>query len=185
MRKQIIISSLILLFLVIGTILVVLIGKGYTFDISGGNVELAGTGLLVATSSPDGASVYINGHLTTATDNTINLAPGQYDVKIFKDGYFPWEKKITLKKEVVSKADALLFPTAPQLQSITNIGILNPTLDPTGTKLAYIISSQSATKNGIYILDMTVRPILTLQSSSTQIADDTINTFSKASPLLL
>lgn len=173
-------SSLIVFSLILATVIVIIYGKGYTLNLGGGAPILSGTGLLVATSSPDGAEVLINGHLTTATDNTINLAPGDYDVKIFKEGYFAWEKKITIKKEVVSKADALLFPNAPQLASITNVGISNPILDPNQTKIAYTVASQSAVKNGIYILDMSIRPILTLQNSSTQIADDTINTFSNA-----
>lgn len=183
MRKQVIISALIILFLLIGTVLVVMFGKGYRFGFGGNGPILSGTGLLVATSSPDGAQVFVNGHLTTATDNTINLAPGEYDIKIFKDGYFPWQKKITIKKEVVSKADALLFPKAPKLESITNIGILNPVLDPSKTKIAYLVASQSAVKNGIYILDMTSRPILTLQSASSQIVNDTTDIFSSSALL--
>jgi hypothetical protein len=180
MKKQIALSALILLFLIAGTIIVVIYGRGYRFSFGGNGAILAGTGLLVTTSSPNGAQVFINGHLTTATDNTINLAPGDYDVKIFKDGYSPWEKKITVSKETVSKADALLFPTAPQLESITNIGIENPVLDPSKTKIAYNVASQSAVKNGIYVFDMTARPILTLQSASTQITTDTVNAFSTA-----
>lgn len=181
MRRQVVIYSLILLFLIVGTIIAVLFGSGYRFGFGQNGVILAGTGLLVATSTPDGASVYINGHLTTATDNTINLGPGDYDVKIFKDGYFAWEKKITIKKEVVSKADALLFPSAPKLENITNVGVLDPTLDPSRTKIAYLVASQSAAKNGIYVLDMTSRPILTLQSASSQIANETIDAFSSSS----
>ena len=180
MKKQIIVSFLILLAMVIATVLIILYGKGYRFGFDNGTPRVAGTGLLVATSAPDGAQVFINGHLTTATDNTINLAPGEYDVRIFKEGYFPWEKKIIVKKEVVSKADALLLPTAPKLESITNTGVLNPVIDPTRTRIAYGVASQSAVKNGLYILDMTLRPILTLQSSSSQIAPDTFSLFSQS-----
>jgi hypothetical protein len=178
--KKLIIPLLIILFLVIATVVVVLLGRGYGLNLNGSGPILSGTGLLVATSSPDGAQVIINGHLTTATDNTINLAPGDYDVKIFKEGYFPWEKKITVKKEVVSKADALLYPTAPQLTSITSVGVLNPVIDPSLTKIAYSVASQSAVKNGIYVLDMSVRPILTLQSASSQIAQDVTGAFSSS-----
>ena len=180
MKKQLIISFLIILFVTTGTIIAILFGKGYRFEFGQNGTILSGTGLLVATSSPDGAQVFINGQLTTATDNTINLAPGIYDVKIFKDGYIAWQKKITIKKEIVSKADALLFPTAPKLESITNIGISNPVLDPSKTKIAYLVASQSAVKNGIYVLDMTSRPILTLQSASSQIASEIIDVFSNS-----
>ncbi len=166
--------------MILATVLVVLYGKGYRFDFNRGTATISGTGLLVATSSPDGAQVFVNGHLTTATANTINLAPGTYDIKIVKEGYLPWEKSLVIKNEVVTKADALLFPTAPKLESITNLGAQNPVMDPSQTKIAYTVASQSAVKNGIYILDTTARPILTLQSSSSQIINDTVNTFSKA-----
>ena len=174
MKKQLLISGLIVLFLIIGTALSFFLVEVIPFNLNGSGPILSGTGLLVATSSPDGAQVFINGHLTTATDNTINLAPGEYDVKIFKDGYFPWEKKIVVQKEVVSKADALLFPTAPQLESITNIGVLNPVFDPSRTKLPILWLLNRQPKTAFMFLDMTCRPILTLQNTSTQIVDDTI-----------
>lgn len=181
MRRQLIITSSIFGFLVLITILVIFYGRGYRFGFDKGRPDFLGTGLLVATSSPDGAQVFINGHLATATANTINLSPGEYNVKIFKDGYFSWEKKIKIQKEVVTKVDALLFPTAPKLESITNIGVKTPVLDPSGSRIAFAIASQSARKNGIYVLDLTTRPILTLQSSSTQVVDDTIDQFSNSS----
>lgn len=158
----------------------VLYGKGYRFGSDFGKPKLQGTGLLVATSQPDGSQVFINGHLTTATNNTLNLPPDTYNIKIVKEGYFPWEKKIKVQKEVVSVTGALLFASAPKLESITEIGVSNPVIDPSGIKIAYTVASQSARKNGVYVLDMASRPILTLQSASTQIVDDTENSFSQA-----
>lgn len=180
MRKQVFISASILLFLALGTVAVVAYGRGYRFGLDQGKIQLSGTGMLVATSLPDGAQVFINDHLTTATDDTLNLFPGDYIIKIVKDGYFPWEKKIKLQKEVVAKAEARLFPTAPKLSNITTSGVGDPVIDPSMTKLAYTVASQSARKNGIYVLDMTSRPILTLQSASTQIVDETADAFSNA-----
>jgi hypothetical protein len=157
---------------------VVLYGKGYRIGLQTGKVELKGTGLLVAKSVPDAAQVYINGHLTTATDNTINLSPGTYEVKIYKDGYFEWKKNIIVQAEVVSRAEALLVPTAPKLESITDLGVSHPVADPSLTKIAFTVASQSAKRNGVYVIDMTVRPILTLQNALTQIADDSSDVFS-------
>lgn len=180
-KRQILLPLLILLFLLGGTTAVVLYARGYRFGFERGTPRLAGTGLLVATSIPDGAAVSINGHLTTATDNTINLAPGEYTVEISKEGYFPWKKKLKVQEEVVAKADALLFPTSPKLESITATGVQDPIIDPSYTKLAYTASSQSAhRKNGVYILDMNSRPILTLTSAATQIASDEVDLFSSS-----
>ncbi len=180
MRKQFLIPIAILLFLAITTATVSFYGKGYRFSFIEGKPQLSGTGLLVTNSTPNGAQVFLNGHLTTATDNTINLFPGEYQVRIVKEGYFPWEKKIKVTQEEVSKVDALLFPSAPQLVSITTTGIENPTIDPSLTRIAYTIASQSARKNGVYVLDMSTRPILTLQSAATQLADETTDKLSKA-----
>lgn len=181
MKKQFFLSLSVILFLVIGTVAVIMYGRGYRFGLTSGKPDLSTTGLLVATSNPDGAQVFIDNHLTTATDNTINLYPGEYTVRIFKEGYLPWEKKIKIQKEVVSKAEALLLPNAPKLESITSLGVQSAAIDPSFTKIAYTVSSQSLKKNGIYVLDMSSRPILTMQSASVQIADDTTDTFSKAS----
>ncbi len=171
---------MIFLGLVLATILVVLYGKGYRFGIGAGKIEFNGTGLLVAKSIPDGAQVFVDGKLKTATDNTINIAPGEYEVKIKKEGYFEWNKKVKIQTEVVTKAEALLVPTAPKLESITDIGAARPIIDPTLTKVAFIVSSQSATRNGIYVFDMRSNPLLTLQNSSTQIVDDSTDLFSEA-----
>ena len=179
--KRIIVYVATVVFLITMTIAVILYGKGYNFNFGDGKIGISGTGLLAATSQPDGAGIYINNHLTSATNNTINLPPGEYDVKISKSGYSPWNKKIKIEKEVVSSAYALLIPTAPKLNNVTQMGVSNPVLDPTRTKIAYTVSSlDDPRKNGIYILDMGLRPILTLQSSSSQIVDNTIDNFSKA-----
>jgi hypothetical protein len=180
MKKSWFVPTVVLIAIIVVTVVVVLYGKGYKLGFEKGKIGIAGTGLLVATSIPDGAQVLINGHLTTATDNTINLSPGTYNVKIYKEGYFPWEKTLVIKTEVVTKADALLLPTAPKLESVSKYGVNNPVVDPTLTRIAYTTSSQSLKKNGIYILDTTIKPILTLQSASTQITDDTIAQFSTA-----
>lgn len=181
-RRQAIFSIVVLLFLIAVTILVILYGKGYRLFVQHGEPTISKTGILNFSSDPTGAQVYIDGHLTTATNNTLNLTPGKYSVTIVKDGYLPWKKDFEIMREVVSNADATLFPQAPSLQSISTFGIQSAIIDPTGTKLAFNISSNSARQNGIYVYDMTSRsfPILAGQSSTTQIVDDTIDKFSES-----
>ncbi|MBI5044661.1 MAG: PEGA domain-containing protein [Candidatus Levybacteria bacterium] len=180
-RGNIFISLIILIFLLLGTTLVILYARGYRFNLLQGKPNISKTGLLVTTSIPDGAQVIINGNLTTATDNTLDLLPGEYDVKIVKDGYFPWEKKLKVQKELVTKADALLYPIAPKLESITTAGVKEPVIDPSQTKIAFKVASQSALKNGIYVYDMNARVVLSLQTAAKQIANDTAALFSTAS----
>ena len=185
MNRHIVFSAVAFGFIVLATIVFILYGKGYRFGFDKGKIELSGTGLLVAKSIPDGAQVFLNDNLTTATNNTINLSPKEYRVRIFKEGYFAWEKTIKIQKEVVSKAEALLFPTAPKLESITDIGVKDMVIDPSHTKIAFTVASESARRNGVYVLDMSSRPILTLQSAYSQIADDTFAILSQSCWLLL
>lgn len=181
-KKQLLLSFLVFFLLIGATILFVLYGRGYRLGFNQGEPQLAKTGILQISSKPTGSQVYIDGHLTTATNNAVNLTPGKYTIKITKDGYNEWEKDVQINREVVTSIDALLLPKAPALQSISTFGVESASIDPSGTKLALRIASNSAKKNGIYVLDMTNRgfPVLAGQSSSTQIVDDTTDTFSQA-----
>ena len=178
LRRHIWTTGLTLFFLILATVGAVLYGMGYRLGFSDSGPKLSQTGILNASSSPTGAQVYVNGHLTIATNNEVNLTPGKYTIRMSKEGYQDWDKDVVIQDQVVTNADALLLPAAPTLQSIATVGINTPILDPTGTKLAYTVGSQSGTLNGIYVLDMTARnfPILPIQSSSLQIISDTPDT---------
>lgn len=174
MRKRVILSIITLLFLIGATTAVIIYGRGYRLSLDENRVRLAGTGLLVATSNPDGASIFLNGRLTSATNTTLNLVPGTYDVRIVKDGYLPWEKRLQVQEEIVTKAQAQLLPQAPKLESLTSIGAKNPLLDPTRTRIAFHVNTLTDQKNGIYVLDMAGRPILTRQNAASLIANDVV-----------
>lgn len=180
MRKRVFFFFLTIFLLLSGTTLVILYGRGYRLNFQKDRTIISGTGLLVATSTPDGAQIFLNDKLVSATNNTLNLLPGDYEVRIIKTGYLPWAKKLKIQKEVVVKTDALLFPVAPKFESLTSMSISTPILDPTKMLIAYKITALTPEKNGIYLLDMGGRPILTLQSGATKIANDTQVPFSKA-----
>lgn len=128
-------------------------GRGYRLNLK--KTSLTTTGLISATSDPIAAQVYINGTLKTATNNSFNLEPGWYKVNISKEGYIPWEKDMRIQGEVVSRADAFLFPTNPSLSPLTTLGVDRPVLSPDGGKVAYIIPTDHldgnyAKKSGLW-----------------------------------
>ncbi len=169
MNKRILATLFSLLCIVGGTVLAIKYAQGYRPTTTG---NLKATGLLAANSFPNGASVYINGNLTTATDTTLNLDPGEYDIEIKKDGYSPWKKKVHIEKELVVQTNAVLFPTAPSLTPLTFTGAENLTPSPDGQQILYTTASSSASKNnGIYVMNMTDSPIA-LQRSPVQIAQN-------------
>ncbi|HUS51942.1 MAG TPA: PEGA domain-containing protein [Candidatus Bathyarchaeia archaeon] len=136
--------------------LVIKLASGYRPDVT--NLTLRPTGLLAATSTPTGAQVFIDGKLTSATDTTLNLSPGTYEVELKKDGFIPWKKTLELEKELVVETNAYLFPAFPDLRPLTFTGAQNPVVSPDGQKVAFAVSGASTGKDGLWILDLADRP---------------------------
>lgn len=163
-----------ILLVIAGTYIAVKLGQGYRPTRQG---NVAGTGLLAANSFPPGAEVYINDKLTTATDDTLNLAPGQYTVKINKDGYLPWEKLLEVQAELVTQTNAELFRAVPSLSPLTLNGASRIHPAPNGQRIAFVVASASAqAKNGLYVIDLNTGPFPGGSSQPRQIAKN-INQF--------
>ena len=154
-------------FIFSGTFLMIRYAQGYRPTKT---LTIKGTGLLSANSYPTAGEVYINGKLTTATDNTLNLDPGTYDIEIKKDGYHTWSKKLKIEAELVTETNAQLFPASPSLEPLTYTGATMPVPAPDGTKLSFTVASSSAVaKNGLYVQELTSSPIA-LNKTARQIA---------------
>lgn len=145
-RNRILLFGLSLFVVATSSYLVILFARGYRPNISQKSIDA--TGLLFATSVPDAAQVYLNGTLSTATNGTLNLPPGAYQIEIKKESYQPWKKMLTLENEIVTKASALLFPTIPSLKAVSTSGASIPTLSPDGSKAAFVFVHK------LYILDL-------------------------------
>lgn len=135
-----------------GSFFLIQFAKGYRPDFA--KKTFKPTGLLVATSVPEGAQVFIDGKLVSATNNTISLAPGDYEVEIKRDGFSTWKKAIKIEKEIVARTDAYLFPLFPDLKALTFTGAINPVLSPDVTKAVYAIDGDASGKNGLWVLDL-------------------------------
>lgn len=177
MAKRLIFSFIVICIIVASTLTVIAFAKGYRLDFD--NKNLSSTGILAIASSPDGASVYANGELITATNSSINLSPSWYDVKVVKEGYIPWQKRLRIQGEVATKISALLIPTNPSLKPLTSLGVLNPILSPSQTQLAYIVpfdasaSGELQKKAGIWIWNLREGPVLPIGSGPKQLARST------------
>jgi hypothetical protein len=171
--RSLIIFISVALFILISTYLISLFARGYRFSPKNG-LTLTSTGIISTVSKPKGASVYIDDKLITATDDTINLSPGIYKLKISKDGFLPWEKTITVKPETVYQADVQLFSSVPDLKPITLTGAINPSINGDNSKIVYAVASASATKdNGLYLLESYALPLSLLRSDSQQLTSNT------------
>ena len=148
--------AFLLTLVVVGTVgyLGSLFARGYRFD--GKGLKMSPNGLLVANSDPDGASVLVNGELKTATDATLSLSPGTYDVEIKKEGFMSWKKRLTIEKEIVTEANVSLFRSVPSLTPVTFSGSANPVASSDFTKIAYAVYPENGddpTKVGLWVME--------------------------------
>jgi hypothetical protein len=174
--KRLIINILILLFLAGGTVAAIQYAKGYRPNLKEGSLQ--GSGLLNVTSYPKSARVVINDKLTTVTDDKLYLYPGTYNVKIEKDGFHPWTKSVPLKPELVSNADARLFPIITATSPLTFYQVGNAAANPDGSKIAYVLTKSPVdTANGLYVHSLSGN---FLGSQYTQITDNATKDFTKA-----
>jgi hypothetical protein len=136
--RRILYISFIILFTAI-TPLVFLYASGYGFT-SGFKIQK--TGMFVVNTDPTGAKIYLNGkaqktfitslysnnsgYITTSA-KIKNITPGEYDVKIELEGYWPWAKKLKiLPGETTFAEDIKLFKKdLPLLINSFNDGIIS------------------------------------------------------------
>lgn len=138
MSRRFLITILTLFIIGLAATIAIFLAKGYIFSPKDG--RLLGTGIISVTSIPDAASVFVDEHLTTATNANISgLTPKTYKVKVIKEGFIPWEKEVLVKVGLVTDLKITLFPSLPTIYPLTFSGIKNPVLSPDGTKLAFIV----------------------------------------------
>ena len=179
MNKRLILTLAFLAIVIVSAGIAIFLAKGYTISPTKGRI--VGTGIISVASEPDSASVYIDGHLTTATNATIpSLSPKTYTIKVIKEGFIPWERSVEVKEGLVSELKITLFPAIPTIYPLTFNGVLNPTLSPDGSKLSFIVTAGK--KPGVWVWTMSKnQPISFARSSEPhQIASSQTADFSKA-----
>ena len=145
--------------LVVGTVATFIgfYARGYRFDFE--EFRFAPNGILIVKSNPDGAQLFINGELETATNATVRLSPGTYDVSVRKDGFMPWEKRLVVEKEVVTEAEAQLFRVVPSLSAVTFSGVVSPTPSRDQSKIAYTVPFDNGNSAGLWVMETVDLPL--------------------------
>ena len=162
------------------TLIVILLAQGYRLDRQTNTIY--GTGILVATSDPTGATLTLNDEIRGATNTTINnLTPGTYSLEITKDGYFPWSKSVEIEKSKVLTVEALMIPVNPSLSPITSTPAQNTWLSPDGQKLAYSVPSGSSA--GMWMLDLSSQPFNLARKPLQLVADTELVSYSQGKVL--
>lgn len=133
---------------------------GYKIDYAA--FQVYKTGIMYLTSQPAGASIYINGklHKDLTPAQIEELKPGRYGIKIKRDGFYPWERELVVKPNMVTKAERIiLFPIARKIKDIGDIAVLYFAVSDRN-QIYYM------TKNGLFSSNMDGTVIKKLSSYS-------------------
>lgn len=141
-------------------------------------VDLTKTGMVSAKSIPEGATVYLDDDVITATNDTISgVNPGIHKLKILKKGYEEWSKEIEVFEELVTDITAVLVSQSPSFEPLTNTGASNPSVSPSFTKLAYF--SKDSNTPGVWIIPINQGGLSLFRTTPTVVLEDTkVNKYS-------
>lgn len=111
--RRILFYSLTLLFIIVGTGLV-FYSRGWRFNWK--DRELVQIGGIYLRSRPDDVHIELDGKTVKNKAGLLqsgtlidNLFPGEYDIRLFKDGYFDWRKHVSVLPENVSVFDEIIM----------------------------------------------------------------------------
>lgn len=108
-----------ILFFIVATPSILFYAWGYSFDWQ--NKKPVLTGGLYLKSFPKKAEVYLNDKLKKKETPAFikRLLPKEYQVKITKQGFHPWQKKLRVESKLVTEArNILLIPLNPEIEIV-------------------------------------------------------------------
>ncbi len=121
--------------------LVVLYTAGYRYQF--GSMQIVKAGVLSVTTTPKGATVYINGIVTEKKTPAVidNIFPGKVVVRIEKPGYSSWEKTLVVESgQSTFVPNATLFLDGTPAQAVNQTSVLFTT-PKSATRFAYLVEN--------------------------------------------
>lgn len=135
----------------IATPAVILYSQGYLFNFS--NLSLKKTGAIFVSTSPKGVRIFVNDKLAATTSNIIfsqgkllsHLTPGEYAVKIEKDEFASWDKKLVVEPQLVAEARNIFLTPQNARAEIIEEKVSDVILSESNAMIAYVKTDGAAT----------------------------------------
>lgn len=135
---------------VAAAVFALILARGNTFTEEG--ISQTGT-IRLNTENPDNLVVFVDEQVTQLTNNKTveGLLPGEYMVRIEKDGFSSWEQQVEIFKGLITDLDFQLFPEELQLNSLDTKSISQLFFSPDRSILFYsVVDSQIGANIGIW-----------------------------------
>lgn len=103
------------------TLLPIILSYALGYKIDYNKFKIYKTGIIYISSNPAGAYVYLNGKPCgdTTPMRIEELKPGMYKVEVRREGFYPWEREMEVKANMVTKADRIiLFPLTREMKKV-------------------------------------------------------------------
>jgi hypothetical protein len=129
------------------TLLPIILSYSLGYHIDFHKFAIYKTGILSLRSTPAGASVYVNGrlHQDITPARIEELRPGTYSVEVRREGMFPWQKELTVRPNMVTRAEnIILFPTLQVTEKVGGLETNNFFIPDDRSQIYYM------TKSGLY-----------------------------------
>lgn len=136
LHRRLIYVFFIIIFLVTAP-LIILYTMGYRYNFTKGRVQK--TGIIRITSVPRGADIYLNGvkYETGQTPARIEkLLPGDYEIKLAKDGYYDWQKKLPVYENGTTFAEKIILWKKSTSAEISTTTVSSWLISPDGNIIA-------------------------------------------------
>jgi len=125
---------------------------GYRYNFKKAQVQKTGT--LIVKTTPRSALVSLNGKSFEATTplRENNILPDEYDIEITKSGYYPWQKRLSIRpQETTFIEDVVLFPQS-QAEKITDYSISHLSFSPRGNYALFV--TEDLNQTFLYLLNL-------------------------------
>jgi hypothetical protein len=144
LRTRRIIYLIFILIFVIVAPAVVFYASGYRYNFKKHKIQK--TGMLILKTKPEEATIYLNNKIQKSkTPAKIgNLLPEEYLVRIEKENFYPWKKKLTIQSDLVTFAeDIILFKKSLPIE-IRSGKIKLIALAPDSQKMVYVVDNKTS-----------------------------------------
>lgn len=149
LHRRVIYITFIAIFL-IASPLVILFTMGYRYNLEKGRVQK--TGIIKITSQPRGATIFLNDveYQKTQTPAKIEYQlPGDYEIKLVKDGYYDWQKKLPVYENITTFAEKVMLWKKSNSIALASSSVVSWLTSPDGNM---VIASDS--QKNISLLDI-------------------------------